>query len=142
MGIVDKYKEILSKPNRSIDYWAEGAVLDFTEDLARIMHQNDVSRAELAKRVGTSPAYITKVFSGEANFTIETMTKFALAVDHVIRIHVAPEDSRTVWHDVYTSDYVQASDSPAAEVAFVSGLSLNNAGSVAFEWQVKAAKNG
>lgn len=142
MVIADKYKDLLSKPIDSIDYWAEGAVLDFTEDLARVMHENDISRAELAKRVGTSASYITKVFGGNANFTIETMTKLALAVDRLIRIHVAPKDCRTIWRDVYTNIYVQTSGVTKADTVTAIGGTPNHGATSGFKWQAKAASYG
>lgn len=142
MGIADKYKDFLSKPIRSLDYWAEGAVLDFTEDLARIMDNKDISRAELAKLVGTSPAYITKVFSGDANFTIETMTKFALAVDHAIRVHIAPMGTRTVWNDIYENNFVQASDTPRSDITVVQATSAAPVAANEFQWQDKVVNSG
>ena len=65
--------------------------------------QQNVTRAELARRVGVSPAYITKVFRGTVNLTLETMSGLALAVGASVRLHVAPIHQRTSWHDVATA---------------------------------------
>lgn len=81
-------------------YWAEGAWLRFTEELLALMREQNVTRAELARRIGVSPAYITKVFRGTVNLTLESMSKLALAVGASIRLHVAPNDQLTRWHDV------------------------------------------
>ena len=62
------------------EYWEEGAVLDFTEALYTAMEEQGVTRAELARRLGTSQAYITRVLGGRANFTLKTMAKLALAL--------------------------------------------------------------
>lgn len=80
--------------------WAQLAWLEFTEELLALMTAQNVTRAELARRVGVSPAYITKVFRGTVNLTLETMSRLALAVGASVRLHVAPLDKRTNWQDV------------------------------------------
>lgn len=63
------------------DYWVAGLVLDFTEEISRLMESGNVTRSELARRLGTSPAYITKILRGNANFTLATMVRLALALE-------------------------------------------------------------
>lgn len=143
MSVVDKYKNLLTNLDDSIEYWAEGAVLDFTEELSKIMDNNGICRAELARRMGSSPAYITKVFGGQANFTIETMTKLALAVDHAIRIHVAPKESRTRWLDTLINDAVNVEQSIDNVVVFVVGNTNRIARpAVQHEWLGGARESG
>jgi transcriptional regulator with XRE-family HTH domain len=93
------WSELLAAAERKPAYWAEGAWLAFTEELLALMEAQNVTRAELARRVGVSPAYITKVFRGTVNLTLETMSKLALAVGASVRLHVAPINQRTSWQD-------------------------------------------
>lgn len=51
------------------DYRVELAILEVTEEVARCMDELDISRAELARRLGTSPAYVTKILRGDANLS-------------------------------------------------------------------------
>jgi transcriptional regulator with XRE-family HTH domain len=88
-----------TKQARDVAYWSEVAFLSFTEDLLKMMG-NSVSQAELARRVGVSRGYISRVFRGLENLTLETMTKLALAVGGSVRLHVAPQDRVTRWNDV------------------------------------------
>ncbi len=85
--------------DESLGYWAEVAILDFTEELARVMQRKGVSRTKLARRIDSSPAYITKVMSGNANFTIATMTKLARALDAVLHLHLSEEGVIVRWQD-------------------------------------------
>ena len=39
MSVKDKYKNALVNLESSIDYWSEGVVLDFTDELAKVMHE-------------------------------------------------------------------------------------------------------
>jgi plasmid maintenance system antidote protein VapI len=58
-----------------------------------------MNNATLAEAAGVSPAYITKVLRGSENFTLETMSKLAMAVGGKVRIHIADQNARTHWTD-------------------------------------------
>jgi transcriptional regulator with XRE-family HTH domain len=112
-----KFRKLIQSAERSPIYWAEAAWLQFTGDLHALMESHGVTRAELARRVGVSPAYITKVFRGTINLTLESMCKLTLALDASPRIHVAPIDKLTRWNDVPRVNVVRSkrthrSDSP------------------------------
>lgn len=94
------WRKFIADAERDPAYWAEGAWLRFTEELLALMTAQKITRADLARRVGVSPAYITKVFRGTVNLTLETMSRLALAVGASVRLHVAPIDQRTRWNDV------------------------------------------
>jgi transcriptional regulator with XRE-family HTH domain len=109
-----------TKQARDLAYWSEVAFLSFTEDLLKMMGE-DVSQAELARRVGVSRGYISRVFRGTENLTLETMTKLALAVGGSVRLHVTPQDRVTGRSDVpSTSDEIATA--PAARSPERSGL--------------------
>ncbi len=93
------FKQLFEDARQHDDYWTEGVIVEFTEELARWMKEKKVSRSELAVRIGHSPAYITKVLRGNANFTAATMAKLAKAMGAEVRIHLAPSGSRTTWYD-------------------------------------------
>ena len=61
------FKQLFEAAELRPEYWEEGAILDFTEALYDAMQRQGVTRAELARRLGTSQAYITRVLSGNAN---------------------------------------------------------------------------
>jgi transcriptional regulator with XRE-family HTH domain len=93
------FREFFRKAEEGIVYNVEGSILDFTEDLCRVMAEKDVSRAELARRIGTSPAYVTKILRGTSNFTLSSMVRVAMALGCDLRIHLAPRGSLTRWYD-------------------------------------------
>lgn len=95
----NEFTKLFEKAERSPEYWRQSAALDFSEDLFRLMEEGGVSRAELARRMGTSQAYITQALRADANFTLGTMIRLALALGHRVRIHLAPRHSVTVWRD-------------------------------------------
>jgi plasmid maintenance system antidote protein VapI len=94
-----RYRKMFEDAEASADYWIASPIIDFTEDLCRLMNEQGVSRAELARRIGTSRAYITRLLGGSANFTLGTMVKLAMALDGVVHIHIADKRAITHWSD-------------------------------------------
>jgi len=85
------FKDMFAEARRMPEYWEEGAILDFTEALYIAMEEQGVTRAELARRLGTSQAYITRVLGGHANFTLKTMAKLALALGLQLEVGLGPQ---------------------------------------------------
>jgi transcriptional regulator with XRE-family HTH domain len=81
-------------------YWADRAILRVAEEVFLALERCGITRAELARRLGTSPAYVTKVLRGNANFTIETLARLAHALDGEFKFHIAPRGMHTRWFDV------------------------------------------
>lgn len=81
-------------------YQAEKLAVAFLAELNAFMQAHGVSNAELARRAGVSPAYITKVFRGPSNLSIETLTKLADAVGCKVHLHLASNGTAVRWFDV------------------------------------------
>lgn len=94
------FKSLIEKARQHDAYHAAKVTLDFTEDLVRLMEQREVSNAELAKKIGSSPAYVTKVLRGDTNFTIETMVRLVRVLDGQICVHVGRKEDQVRWIDV------------------------------------------
>ncbi len=99
MADLARYREMFQEAESHADYWIDGPISEFTEDLARLMKEQAVTRAELARRLGTSRAYITKMLGGNANFTLLTMVKLAMALDGAVHIHISDKRAVTRWRD-------------------------------------------
>jgi transcriptional regulator with XRE-family HTH domain len=98
-GRMERYKRMFEGAQASPEAWIDGPIVEFTEDLCRLMKEKDVSRAELAKRIGTSRAYVTKLLGGNANFTLATMVKLAFALEGTLHVHIADKQAITRWSD-------------------------------------------
>jgi len=84
------FKELLEGARRDPEYHKELAILEFTEEVTRVMQEQGVSRTELGRRIGSSQAYISRMLNGGANFTLATMTKVAMALGMELKVHLAP----------------------------------------------------
>lgn len=90
MTNVRSFEELYERAESQEEYWAAHAALEFTEEVARRLEEEGVSRAELARRMGTSPAYVTKILRGDVNFTLATMSKLARSLGGRLEVRLAP----------------------------------------------------
>ena len=88
------FKQIWQELESSESFKAEKKILEFTTELYQLMKERKISKKELAKRLNTSTAYITKIFRGNANFTIQTMTRLVKALDGELHIHITPKEQQ------------------------------------------------
>ena len=96
---LEKYRQGQTRARESISYKVAKAQSSFAHKLEGLLHQRAKSRSDLANAIGTSPAYVTKVLGGDANFTIETMVKLANALDADLVISPRPREVylATTW---------------------------------------------
>ncbi len=85
------FPELFAQAEQHADYWVAGAILEFTESVVREMERQGVTRTELARRLDATPAYVTKILRGKANFTLETMVRLARALDAQLHVQLAAE---------------------------------------------------
>ena len=103
MHVANSFRELFEKAKQNEDYWVEGAILGFTANVVRAMEECDISRTELASRLGATQGFVTKLLSGNANMTLRTMVRIARALDAELHVHVAPVDRKVRWIEVATS---------------------------------------
>lgn len=96
----DEFAEIAE----SIPAW-EWDLHDYTEEqsdqLYHLMEQQGVTKAELARRLGVSKAFITKVLRGDANMNSKTFIRLVNALEGQALIKIVPKAaagaSRVQW---------------------------------------------
>lgn len=89
--IIKKLATYIAERKKTDAYWVESAKLDFAMALEKQIRLAGMSYATLAKKIGTSAAYISKVFRGDTNMTIETMVKLSRASGACLQIEVVNE---------------------------------------------------
>lgn len=95
------FKKLFEKIEKTLSYKKEKAKLDFTIELQALMKKKQVTRADLARELNKSNAYVTQILRGERNFTIDTMVELADALDSDLAIHFSPKEEKTVdWYRV------------------------------------------
>ena len=94
------FERLFDKARRRDSYWTAFAVHDFTEDLHRLMVNKSITKAELARRIGTSNAYITKVMRGNANFTIDSMVRLTRALGANLHIQTVDQEHEARFFEI------------------------------------------
>jgi len=89
MKLTKSLADFVQKAAKSDDYWIEKVKFDFALDLDKRRRSLGMTSAQFARQLGTSPAYVAKVFRGDANLTIESMVKLARAAGANVSITIS-----------------------------------------------------
>ena len=65
---------------------SESLVEDAAELVARRMKEENVSKADLARKLGKSRAWVTQILAGSANMTIRTLAELMFALDSEVSL--------------------------------------------------------
>lgn len=68
----------------------EALVTEASEIIARLMAEQDVSKADLARRLNKSRAWVTQLLSGKANMTVRTLAEVVYALDAEVKLNAQP----------------------------------------------------
>jgi transcriptional regulator with XRE-family HTH domain len=68
----------------------EALVAESSEVIARLMADQNVSKADLARRLNKSRAWVTQLLSGKANMTVRTLAEVVYALDAAVKLHAQP----------------------------------------------------
>jgi len=88
-------------------------LLEINEQLCRLMEEQGVSRAQLAKRLGCSRAHITQILNGMPNISLQKLVRLADALEARVGISVSrPQRARTSGRASATADARQGLSAP------------------------------
>ena len=79
-----------ASPEAKREYEAERLAAWAADLIAKEMAEQDLSKSELAKRLGRSRAFVTQVLSGQRNLTLRTFADLAWACGHRVVVTAEP----------------------------------------------------
>jgi len=85
------YQDHIGQFRDTPEFETERLLVDLTEELVAHMDRQDISRAELARRLGVSRAFVTNLLKGSPNLTIKTLVRVAYAAGLNIEISMQPK---------------------------------------------------
>src|SRR2546430_5861333 len=91
------FKDELGTVRKTFEYRLERILIQLGEDICRLMRDQQISRAEVAERLGVSRAYVTKVLNGNTNLTIKTLLKLSDALGRELAIRFVPNPDRKLF---------------------------------------------
>jgi len=80
MKMASWFKKKLDRIEKTVGYHRAAQILEITSAICDAMERRGVTRADLARRLGTTPSRVTKVLSGDENMTIGTLAKIGAAL--------------------------------------------------------------
>ncbi|MGD9487584.1 MAG: helix-turn-helix domain-containing protein [Calditrichaceae bacterium] len=81
-------KNKIEKHAKNDSYMLEGQILDITEQISIRLMELNWSKKDLAEKMNSSQAYITKLLNGKNNYTLKTLVKLAEILDVNLEINM------------------------------------------------------
>ena len=118
-----KFDEFIQDPARRRLFEQESLAFEAAELISGLMEQEGINKAELARRIGKSKAFVTQLLSGSRNMTVHTFADLAFALGNRIELSSAPvNDTRrsavpvrsNVWRmaEFSSKPYQELSETP------------------------------
>lgn len=86
------FSDSLERAKKHSAYFEEDLLVTVAERVVSAMKKQGVPRSGLARKMGVSPAYITKILRGQANLGLETLAKLAFALEMKWECLLIPPD--------------------------------------------------
>ena len=96
-----KAKALESDPS----YYAEYLKAEFADEVYNAMEKEGLNKKTLAEKLGFSRQYVGRVLNENANFTIETMAAFSLALNKKLKINMINQNEELKNEE---SDYISS----------------------------------
>ena len=75
-------------PSDDVKHLAQMLMYRFLSEVEKITDERNITKKELAKRIGVSASYLTQLYIGVKPLNIETLAKIELALDFRFDIKV------------------------------------------------------
>jgi transcriptional regulator with XRE-family HTH domain len=92
--------QFVADARKSDSYWVESTKLQFAMALEERRKAAGMTYKALAEKIGASGAYISKVFRGDSNMTIESMVKLARATGGHLVVRIATSEAEAHLMDM------------------------------------------
>jgi len=90
---MNEFDKLFQKVRETPEWDIEGAKLQITNEIHRLMEEGNVTQSVLAERLGKSQPYVSKILKGETNFTIESVALIARALNATFQIRLYSKKS-------------------------------------------------
>ena len=77
-------QQITNTPEKMRLYQQERTTLELTELICEVMEKQNISKAELARRLGRSQGYITRILDGQINLNIRIISDIFTALNRTL----------------------------------------------------------
>jgi transcriptional regulator with XRE-family HTH domain len=89
--VTERFADLLQRAELSDAYQIDRLKVEISERIYNAMTQQDISNAELSRRLGKSRAYVTKLLRGTTNFTLESLVRISRALSCEVEFELLPK---------------------------------------------------
>jgi transcriptional regulator with XRE-family HTH domain len=122
--VANRFAKLFEHFEQSESYHLDAAKVEISEQIYLAMEQQGVSKAELARRLGKSRAYVTKILQGSTNFTLESLVRIARALDCQLDLQFSPRHRASELDELWEAGRRSASHSKVLSRPSVEYLKL------------------
>lgn len=124
-----KFRDHLNKLRNDPEYVAAEeelrSILDIANDVLRLRLEKGWSQADLAERVGTKQANVSRLENGLSNPSVEFLQKIAKALDTELIVHLGIREEAEHTKLIFVYEIPQDVPPPTESKYSIVGLSLN-----------------
>jgi len=81
-----QFEQLIEKWKDDPEFVTEGVFLDITEEICRVMDEKNISKDELAEKLGVEEIWVEKLLDDPVGLTIQTMVSIAIALGVSVKI--------------------------------------------------------
>jgi transcriptional regulator with XRE-family HTH domain len=89
--MIAKCDELMSDPEFRKEMAIESSMAEAAEVIAQLMAAQNLSKADVARRLNKSRSWVTQMLNGKANMTIRTLAEVTFALGAQLSIQSTPE---------------------------------------------------
>ena len=109
MKTIDELFEAIAASIPEEDICYSDLCFMITREISKQMDRKRISQTQLAKKIGKTPAFVSRALSGDQNLTLKTIACFITALDSQMEVRIFPKELKkkniqenvwnsTVWH--------------------------------------------
>jgi len=119
----ETFSQMFNEMKESGDLYVEWAKINIAEQISLAMKREDVNKAELARRLGKSRAYMTQILQGDVNFTVSSLVRIATTLECDVEVKFVPKCILRHWEYLHYSS--KSSDETMPESSKNIAASIN-----------------
>jgi transcriptional regulator with XRE-family HTH domain len=104
MSINLKKYDFLEGLENDVEFIFEGLKIGILEEIVYNMKVKNISRADLARKLGTSRPYITRMLRANVNFTLKSLVQIARALNIRLNVNFHTPEIQKTWSDKFVDD--------------------------------------
>lgn len=90
LKVSEWYEQYIARFRDTPEFQTERVLVDIGEQIVSQMESQEITRAELARRLGVSRPFVTRLLTGNPNLTVKTLVRVASAVGLVVDVSLEP----------------------------------------------------